>query len=293
MWQKMIVGLLGAVILTGVIYFTRVILRPPGLKHFESIPWVTYVHPNVGKLKHARDLVHAGQLEKARAVIVEALTTAPRSPVTQELRDLLGETNTQIFFSTVPSPRKTEYVVKRGDALSLIARRLKSSAVAIMRVNKLESTLIRPGEKLLVPPLDFTITIDLPRERVVVHDSRGFFTQYPIADVELPPSRKPPVKMEVKAKSFWKDGRPLAANGPSAQGAMPRIYLGRAGYVLYGVEENNDSVDSEIDVKNEDANASGTEGPPQGIAMLKDDISQLEVLIRKGTPVNIIHDEKK
>jgi hypothetical protein len=36
-----------------------------------------------------------------------------------------------------------------------------------------------------------------------------------------------------------------------------------------------------------------TERPSQGIAMLKDDISQLEVLIRKGTPVTVIHDEKK
>ena len=50
-----------------------------------------------------------------------------------------------------------------------------------MRVNDLDSTLIRPGEKLLVPRLDFTITIDLPRNRVVVHDSHGFLTQYPIA----------------------------------------------------------------------------------------------------------------
>ena len=211
------------------------------------------------------------------------------------MRDLLGDINTQIFFSKEPSARKIEYTVKSGDALFSIARKLKSSADTIMRVNDLDSTLIRPGERLLVPPLDFAITIDLPRERVVVHDSRGFFTQYPIADADLPPSRKPPVKMEVKAKSFWKDGRPVAANRGSAKDAMPRIYLGRAGYVLYGVEENSNNADSEIDVKNDDDSntSSDTERPPQGIAMLKDDISQLEVLIRKGTPVTIIHDEKK
>jgi hypothetical protein len=101
--------------------------------------------------------------------------------------------------------------------------------------------------------------------------------------------------MAVKAKSFWEDGRPVAANGPSARDAMPRIYLDRKGYVLYGVEEHSNNIDSEIDVKNDaESNApSDTESPPQGIAMLRDDISQLEVLIRKGTPVTIIHDEKK
>jgi LysM repeat protein len=253
----------------------RIVSRPPGWNRFHSIPGVQYVNPNIGKLKHARELVRAGKLSKARADVIEALVTMPKSPVTRELRDLLGDINTQIFFSKEPSARKIEYTVKSGDALFSIVRKLKSSADTIMRVNNLNSALIRPGEKLFVPPLDFTITIDLPRQRVVVHDSRGFFTEYPIASVDLPPSRKPPAKMEVKAKSFWEDGRPVAANGTSAKDAMPRIYLGRAGYVLYGVEENSNEVDSEIDVKNDDnSNASSdTERLPQGIAMLKDDIS--------------------
>jgi LysM repeat protein len=212
-WQKIVVALLAAAILCGTLYFARIVSRPPGWKRFHSIPWVQYVNPNIGKLKHARELLGAGKLHEARAIIIQALVTMPKSPVTRELRDLLGDINTQIFFSKEPSARKIEYTVKSGDALFSIAGKLKSSADTIMRVNGLDSTLIRPGEKLFVPPLDFTITIDLPRERVVVHDSRGFFTQYPIAHADLPPSRKPLVKMEVKAKSFWKDGRPVATNG--------------------------------------------------------------------------------
>ena len=103
--------------------------------------------------------------DEARTILVTALITAPKSPVTRQLRDLLGDVNTEIFFSKEPSPRKTEYTVKRGDAISSIARKLESSAEAIMRVNDLDSTLIRPEEKLFVPRLDFTITIDLPRNR--------------------------------------------------------------------------------------------------------------------------------
>jgi LysM repeat protein len=191
LWQKIVVALLVAAILWGTIYFARIVSRPPGWKRFHSIAWVQYVNPNIGKLEHARELVGAGKLHEARAVVIKALVTMPKSPVTRELRDLLGDINTQIFFSKEPSARKIEYTVKSGDALFSIARKLKSSADTIMRVNDLDSTLIRPGEKLFVPPLDFTITIDLPRERVVVHDSRGFFTQYPIADADLPASRLP------------------------------------------------------------------------------------------------------
>jgi len=201
-WQKCIVVLLGVAIFGGSAYFARIVFRPPELERYKSIPWVTYVHPNVKKLKRARGLVREGKLNQARAIIVKALTTAPKSPVTRELRDLLGDINTQIFFSKEPSPRKTEYTVKRGDALASIARKLESSTEAIIRVNNLDSTLIRAGEKLLVPRLDFTITIDLPRDRVVVHDSHGFFTQYPIVSAELPPARQATIQTKVTAKSF-------------------------------------------------------------------------------------------
>jgi LysM repeat protein len=293
LWEKCIVVLLGAAILGAATYFARIVFRPVGLDRYASIPWVTYVHPNVKKLERAQVLVREGKLIEARAILVKALITAPKSPVTPDLRDLLGEVNTQIFFSKEPSPRKTEYTVKRGDALVSIARKLKSSTEAIIRVNDLDSTLIRPGEKLLVPQLDFTVTIDLPRSRVIVHDGHGFFTQYPIASVDLPPARQPTIQTKVTAKSFWENGKPVQPNpGFQEDSATPRINLGHAGYVLDGVEEESDTDTSEIAVEADNKegalNSRDSNHPPQGIAMLKNDIAEIELLIRKGTPVTII-----
>ena len=292
LWQKCTIALLGVAIFGSAAYIARVVFRPPGLARYRSIPWVKYVHPNVKKLKHAQDLVREGKLNEARAILVNALITAPKSPVTRELRDLLGDINTQIFFSKEPSPRKTEYTVKRGDALSSIARKLQSSAEAIIRVNDLESTLIRPGEKLLVPQLDFTITIDLPRDRVVVHDSHGFFTQYPIASADLPPARQPTIQTKVTAKSFWKNGKPVPRGHELQKIGTPRIDLGRRGFVLYGVQEEGDASSSQIAIDADDQegppNSGDANGPPEGIAMLKDNLAEIELLIRKGTPVTII-----
>ena len=98
LWQKCVVVLLGAAVLGGATYFARIAFRPVGLERYKSIPLVTYVHPNVDKLKQAQVLVREGKLNEARAIAVKALVTAPKSPVTRELRDLLGEVNTQIFF---------------------------------------------------------------------------------------------------------------------------------------------------------------------------------------------------
>lgn len=299
LWQKCIVGLLGVAIIVAATYFAGIVFRPIGLERYRSIPRVTYVHPNVKKLKRAQALVSEGKLSEARTIVVKALTTAPKSPVTRELRDLLGEVNTEIFFSKEPSPRKTEYTVKRGDALVSIARKLKSSTEAIIRVNDLDSTLIRPGEKLFVPNLDFTVTIDLPRDRVIVQDGHGFFTQYPIASVDLPPARQHTIQTKVAAKSFWENGGPVRPGQGFQKGeAIPRIQLGHAGYVLYGVEEESDADGSEIAVesndKNEALNSRDSNQAPQGIAMLRNDIAEIELLIRIGTPVTIIlnRDEK-
>jgi LysM repeat protein len=290
--QKCTIALLGVAILGSAAYVGRVVFRPPGLAKYKSIPWVNYVHPNVKKLKKAQALVSEGKLNEARAILVNALITAPKSPVTRELRDLLGDVNTQIFFSKEPSPRKIEYTVKRGDALASIARKLQSSAEAIIRVNDLESTLIRPGEKLLVPQLDFTITIDLPRNRVIVHDSHGFFTQYPIASVDLPRSRQRTIQTKVSAKSFWENGKPVRTGDRLQKEGTPRIDLGRRGYVLYGVEEDSDATTPQIAVDTDEKRRTQDSGdpdrPPHGIAMLKNDLSEIELLIRKGTPVTII-----
>jgi LysM repeat protein len=296
LWQKSIVVVLGVAIFGGSAYFTRIVFRPPELERYNAVPRVTYVHPNVKKLKHARSLAGEGRLTEARAILVKALIAAPKSPVTRELRDLLGDINTQIFFSKEPSPRKTEYTVKRGDALVSIARKLESSTEAIIRVNDLDSTLIRPGEKLLVPRLDFTITIDLPRDRVVAHDSRGFFTQYPIVSAELPPTRHATIQTKVTAKSFWENGKPVRLNQGPPDESIPRIDLGRTGYVLYGIDEDNDTGTPEIDVEAGDKDGTldsrDANRPPRGIAMLKDDITEIELLIRKGTPVTVILDPK-
>ena len=289
--QKGVVLLLSAAIVGGAIYFTRIVERPHGLRR--NIPWVTYVHPNVRELEKAQTLTKAGKLSEARQVLIHALVTSPRSPVTRELRDLLGELNTRLFFSENTSPRKMEYIVERGDALASIARKLKSSTDVIMRVNQLDSNLIRPGEKLLIPQLDFTITIDLPRDRVVVHDGRGFFTQYPIAAADVPSSRAPKVETKVTAKSFLKDGRPVPKN--RAGDATPWIVLHQRGYILYGVEETSDESDARIEVNDSSPvsnDAGDKDRPPQGIAMLKKDIAELDLLIRKGTPVTIILDQK-
>ena len=75
------------------------------------------------------------------------------------------------------------------------------------------------------------------------------------------------------------------------ENGTPLIYLRHRGYVLYGVEEASNSASSEIAVEDDETGATAdSDRSPQGIAMWNKDISQLELFIRKGTPVTIILD---
>jgi hypothetical protein len=111
-----------------------------------------------------------------------------------------------------------------------------------------------------------------------------------------PPARHPTIQTKVAAKSFWENGKPVRPSHELQKEGTPRIDLAHVGYVLYGVEENSDASSSEIaieaDNKEGTANSPDANRPPQGIAMLKDDIAEINLLIRKGTPVTIILNRK-
>ena len=44
------------------------------------------------------------------------------------------------------------YKVKEGDSISVIAYKFNSTSDAIKKVNNLKSNIIRPGQKLIIPP---------------------------------------------------------------------------------------------------------------------------------------------
>ena len=73
----------------------------------------------------------------------------PNGKHLDEARDILGEVNTAILLSRHPSPEKIEYIVKPGDVLAKIARKLKTTPEMIMRMNNMSGTMLRIGDKLL------------------------------------------------------------------------------------------------------------------------------------------------
>lgn len=306
--QAIIVATLALAIGYAAGYFTHLVRFPPGFAQrppasLASGTPQSYRAPIRIAVEKARQLQAAGKLQEAQKFLSEQLRIYPQAEEAQAARDLLGTINTELFFSNKSLYGKTEYTVEHGDSLARIARKLNSTPEMIMRANDLGSTLIHPGDRLVVPDGEFTLTIDLPNERVVVHHGDGFFKQYPLQAIDLPRSSQPRLTTKVSATVFWKDAERVSPASPDIEEATPWVHLARSGYILYGVSEESGVEGEAVEVSEEGKpkDAAATESatpalnpdiPPHGIAMLKDDLTELLMLLRRGTPVTIIRERK-
>ncbi len=294
---KILTVLVLAVIVFGTAgYFTYQALYPYRNARFPPLTKANrWVPPLERSIEKARALRSAGKLVEAQTLLRAQLRVYRNAPAAHDGRELLGEINTEMFFSRDSLFGKTEYVVRRGDTLWRIARQLDSSPEAITRTNNLTSDRLRIGDRLLVPEGDFTLTLDLPNERAVVHQGDHFFKQYPIVSMDLPRSRQPQITTKVLATTFWREGQRLtSAEEQKAAGVTPWIQFAQSGYVLYGISpEENEIADSSVEISEKKSAAPpDPDIPPHGIALWKDDLDQLQLLIDHGTPVTIIRPTK-
>lgn len=98
-------------------------------------------------------------------------------------------------YAQLPEARKrptTTYTVRSGDALSIIARRFGVSVSALMRANGLRSTVIRPGQQLVIPTLHYeptaALTLAANKPVSVQYGSRALRPLQPTTPLPEPPS---------------------------------------------------------------------------------------------------------
>lgn len=286
-WREyVVVCLLGLAILSGLFYFGRKVFFPfPNAHVVRSV----YVPPIVKAIKRATQLRAGGKLAEARKLLRDKLRLYPTAAEAQSARDLLGQIDTQLFFATNNQYAKTEYVVKRGDSLWHIARTLDSTPFAIVRINNLKSNLIHPGEKLVIPDSEFTLVVDLPIQRVIVLDGDRFFKQYPIVDINLPRESRARVTTKVTATTFWKNGKIVSPDEIQSGDEIARIQFKNPRYVLYGVTNDATLTNLAVGIAPKARTNVGDLGiRAHGIAMFTEDLDEIRLLIRRGTPVIII-----
>ena len=223
----------------------------------------------------AAKLRQDGKLTEARDALTAFIQKYPAGLHLEEAKDLLGEVNIDIFLSRYPSPEKTDYVVKSGDVLAKIARKLKTTPELIMRMNNLSGTMLHIGEHLLISHPDFSIVIQRKANVVVLLNHGTFFKQYHVREAKLPPKQPSKVIAKVAETMAWKDGKRIGLGSKDYIGSIRWVRLSAPAYTLYSVADA--------------AHPNITQPPPPlGLGLAASEAEELSSLVNNRTPVTII-----
>jgi len=224
----------------------------------------------------AVQLRQEGKQAEARDALIVFIQKYPSGKHLDEARDLLGEVNVEILLSRYPSPEKTEYIVKPGDVLAKISRKLKTTPELIMRMNNMSGTMLRIGERLLISHPDFAIVIQRKANLVVLLNHGAFFKQYHVREAKLPPNQPAKMTAKVAETMAWKDGKRIGLGSKEYLASTKWIRLaGAAGYTLYSMP---DATHPNLDQP----------PPPVGLGLAATDLEELSSLVNNRTPVTII-----
>ena len=190
-----------------------------------EVPTVVTPDISLPEFQAAAKLRQENKLPEARAALTALIQKYPTGLHVEEAKDLLGEVNVEVLLSRTPSPEKEEYIVRSGDVLAKIAHKVKSTPELIMRMNNLNSTMLRVGERLLISHPDFSMVVQRKAKLVVVLDKGNFFKQYHVQEVKLPGKQAGRTVTKVAEVMAFKGGKRVGFGTKDFQGSTRWIRL--------------------------------------------------------------------
>lgn len=228
--------------------------------------------PDVGRAEFAvaARLRQEGKLNEAREALVNFLQKYPGSSHSEEAREMLGDINMQVLMSDVPSPEKQQYVVKSGDVINRVAQKMKTTPELIMKLNGLDSTMLRIGERLWIAHPEFSLFIQRNGKSVVLLNHGQFFKRYRITTVKLGGKQPSRINTKVAEVMAWRGGKRVGLGTREYKGSTRWIRIAAGGYTLFADPPTNDAP-----------------APPNGLGLSPGDLDELSSLVDTKTAVTI------
>ena len=222
----------------------------------------------------AAKLRQEGKLVEARDALSAFILKYPSGLHVEEAKDMLGDINVSILLSAIPSPEKEEYIVKPGDVLAKISRKLKTTPELIMRMNNLSGTMLHIGDRLLISHPDLSLVIQRKAKLVVLLNHGAFFKQYHVLEEKLPARQSSKVTTKVSEIMAWRDGKRVGWGSKEFIGSTRWIRLGSPTYMIYALPDGAHQT-------------LGQPPPAQGLGLAATDTEELSGLVNSNTPVTI------
>ncbi len=270
----LIVLLLAVIIFGGAAFFSYDLFVKPerAMRAEQSGETARTPPPDVSlpEFQAAARLRQDGKLGECRDALVLLLQKYPGGQHSDQAKDLLGEVNMQILMSDYPSPEKQEYIVKKGDVIARVAAKMKTTPELIMKINGLDSTMLRIGERLWIAHPEFALFVQRKAQLVVLLNHGAFFKQYHITTVKLPAKQSARVSTRVAEVMAWRGGKRVGLGTREYRGSTRWIRLAAPGYILFVDPPTNDMAP-----------------PPTGLGLSANDMDELSSLVNSKTAVTI------
>lgn len=244
--------------------------RQEKVQAIQSAPQPKPIDPGIGEFDAAMALIRNRQYVAARDRLRYIIRYFPNSERYDDARHVCGEINVDLALSRDQKEGKTDYEVKRGDAISRIASEQNTTLEYIKRTNGLLNFNIRPEDQLTVKALDFDVTIEKGDQRLILEEAGEFFKEYPVRKFRLPARVPLPTEETVRGTAAILGDENLPPMAKGFDEANKSILLKRPGMALreMGAAENA--------------------AEETGIFLDPADVDELAVLLRPGTTVNIL-----
>lgn len=211
---------------------------------------------------------------EARNALWKLLTDHPDTPLRPEVEKTLSEINTLIITTPIPAPEKVDYTIKPGDSLAKIAKQFNTTVELIQKSNRLNTTLIRPGDRLRIYQAKFRVEVDKGDNTLTVYDDGRFFKSYRCGTGEygLTPEGDFKIVDRIPNPAWWKDGKVIPFGDTNNILGTHWLKLDVPGYGIHGTWEPE---------------SIGKQSSAGCVRLLNEEIAELFALLPYGTPVTI------
>ena len=229
--------------------------------------------PSTPDFERVQALKRDHNYPEASAALEAFLIRYPDSSHHEEALQILGDIHLSELFSGRTGPGKTEYLVAPGDVLDRVAKKVKSDPELIYQVNNLDRIMLRIGQKLVVPDVDFNLEVHLKSRRLVLLNHGKFFKSYTLLDVRPLGKKNGSVQTKIQEKIATANGKKVIFGSREFGNSLRSLALaGQPGYTIYAIADG----------------VPGGERPAgSGLGLQAADAEELHSLVSVGTPVAI------
>ncbi len=236
------------------------------------------VDPGKKVFDQAIECIRRGEKDGAREKLWEIMEIHKESERYAGAREVLGEMNMDRLFERAPMPGKLEYTVgkTRQDNLNAIATKFQTTVPYIKRVNNLLGSIIHPGDRLIIYPLNFEVEVRLAEKKITLLKDSVYFKDYTILGHHLP-MPKLGKETTIGETYAWFNDRKFRLDDDRYASAQRRIQTagkGTRGGIIFCPQPPKP--------------AEGAQPSPSGVYLSAEDMRELSTILRPGIPLRFL-----